>query len=299
MAAGKDTKHSTILFVVNPISGDIDKKNLKSKIDDFMSDNNQPLDYYFTTGQDDRQGIRDMINAANYEKVVAVGGDGTCNLLGKILVGKNIKMGIIPRGSANGLATELDLPKELNKCLNIILQGKSKKLDVLQINNKNISLHLSDIGFNANLIDRFENGKIRGFLGYGKHFIDAVSKAKPEKFTIRIGTKSKKKKAFMIVIANATKYGTGAVVNPKGKPDDGRFEIIVFRPQKVLQLIKTVIPFFTRRIHTLKFIDVYRCKKAEIKNYSRQILQIDGEVIGKPDKIFVEIIPQPLDVIIP
>jgi YegS/Rv2252/BmrU family lipid kinase len=295
----KIDKQGKFLFVINPISGDIDKNGLKTEIENFMSEYGQREEFYFTTGEDDKQQISTLIEEKTIETVVAVGGDGTCNLVAQILLNKNIKLGIIPRGSANGLATELELPSNLQESLNLILKGKSRKIDVLQFDKKHISLHLSDIGLNANIIKKFEKGDARGFLGYGKHFFDELGEASPTKFKIEMGDKTITKKAYMIVIANASKYGTGAVVNPKGKLDDGRFEVIVIRPQKMMHFIKMLIPFYTWRIHTLDFIDVYSREVVKIKNYGHQKLQIDGELMGQPERVVVEILPHSLRVIIP
>jgi len=230
---------------------------------------------------------------------VAVGGDGTCNLVAQVLLHKNIKLGIIPKGSANGLATELEIPTDLHKSLKIILDDKSKNIDVLIFDHQHLSLHLSDVGFNAKLIERFENGNLRGFGGYGKHFLNELGDIKTAKFKIEIDGKTKKEKAIMVVFANATSYGTGAVVNPHGKLDDGRFEIIIFRPRKFIQFLKMIIPFFTRQIHRLAYVDIYSGEKVKITNIENQKLQIDGEIMGQPKQISVEIIPQSLAVLVP
>jgi len=288
-----------ILFVVNPISGNTDKAELKRRIADFMSEQSRQVSFYFTSGKNDEQEITDYLDKNDVKTAVAVGGDGTCNMLAKTLLNREVKMGIIPSGSANGLATELELPNDLLENLRIIMSGNSKKTDVLQINHKHISLHLSDLGFNARLIENFEKSEIRGFVGYTKSFLDEFGKAKPAKFEININNKLYKKKAFMIVIANASKYGTGAIINPKGKTNDGRFEIVVLEAQKFVHFLELIVPFYTRKIHTLDFVDIYTCRKAVIKNLEGQSLQIDGENFGQPEEVTVEILPRSLEVIVP
>jgi len=288
-----------ILFVINPISGDIDKENLENEINEFMTEHLQQVDFYYTSGENDPEKISAKIEKTGAKKIVAVGGDGTCNMVAQILINKNLELGILPQGSANGMAKELELPNNINDNLNIILKGNIKAIDVLRFSNQRISLHLSDIGFNAKVIERFEKGETRGFLGYGKHFFDELGRVKPSKFKLEIDDKIIKKKAIMIVIANATKYGTGAIVNPKGKVDDGKFEVIVFRPQKFTQFLKMAIPFFTRQIHQLEFVDFYSCKKVKIYNYEKQKLQIDGEILGQPEHVCVEILPHSLQVLVP
>ena len=288
-----------MLFVINPISGDNDKINLEEEIKAFMKEHHQQVEFYHTTGKDDKKSIQKIIDKQNPSTVVAIGGDGTCNLVAQTVLHTPVKIGIVPFGSANGMAAELDLPANLEDNLNIIINGKSKDVDVLSINNEHISLHLSDLGFNAQLIDAYEKGETRGLLGYAKSFIDNFGDASPAKFEIVYDEKTITKEAFMIVLANASKFGTGAVINPQGKPDDGYFEIIVVRPQNFINFLEMLVPFYTRKIHTLDFVDTYKCKQVKIKNPEKQSLQIDGEKIGQPQQVDVEILPRSLKVIVP
>ena len=288
-----------MLFVINPISGDNDKINLEEEINAFMKEHHQQVEFYHTTGKDDKKSIQKIIDKQNPSTVVAIGGDGTCNLVAQTVLHTPVKIGIVPFGSANGMAAELDLPANLEDNLNIIINGKSKDVDVLSINNEHISLHLSDLGFNAQLIEAYEEGETRGLLGYAKSFIDNFGDASPAKFEIVYDEKTITKEAFMIVLANASKFGTGAVINPQGKPDDGYFEIIVVRPQNFINFLEMLVPFYTRKIHTLDFVDTYKCKQVKIKNPEKQSLQIDGEKIGQPQQVDVEILPRSLKVIVP
>lgn len=288
-----------ILFVINPISGDIDKNDLKEKIKTFSEDQHFAFEIHYTKGKNDQQLITESIQNYAPDKVVAVGGDGTCNLLAKILMNRNIPMGIIPLGSANGLAKELEIPQNLDEALKTIIADKTKAIDLLIINQKHVSLHLADIGINAQVVKRFERDHIRGFVGYAKHFAQELIAAKPLKIKLILDGRKIIKTAYMVVIANATKYGTGAIINPKGSISDGKFEIILIRPYSVWHLFQMVIPFFTRKIHELDYIKSFSGQKATIQNYGRKELQIDGELIGRLKEINVEINPQALEILIP
>jgi len=288
-----------LLFVINPISGDIEKDDLQDEIRSFMEKHNQTVGFFFTTGENDKQKVTEKIEELHPSIVVAVGGDGTINMVTQTIINKSVKMGILPMGSANGMASELNLPKTVEENLKLIIKGKSKKIDVLQINDEHICLHLSDIGFNAQLISTYEKSDSRGLLGYTKSFIEEFGNANPAAFEISIEDSTVSQNAFMVVLANASKFGTGAVINPEGKPDDGYFELVILRPQNVSQFLEMLIPFYTRQIHTLDFVDTYKCKKVKIKNPERQNLQIDGEVMGQPLQINVEILPRCVEMIIP
>jgi len=299
MPEKKTTKQLELLFIINPISGNTNKSGLKDKIIEYFSDQIFSFDFYITNGDDDSEKISQLLEENKIRKVVVAGGDGTCNLVGKLILNKDIKLGIIPKGSANGLATELELPVRLQESIDCIVKGKSKKIDVIRINNEHICMHLSDIGFNARVIDRFEKGEIRGMAGYASSFIGELVESQPSKFSLNFDGKREQKSAFMIVIANATKFGTGAVINPQGKLSDGKFEIVVVNPQKVIHFLEMIVPFYTRKIHTLDFVDTYSCSNVLIENPKHQNVQVDGENIGQPEKISVEILTQALEIIIP
>lgn len=288
-----------ILFVINPISGDIDKNHLKDRIQFFAAKQNFSYRIFYTTGENDPALIKEIISEFKPTKVISVGGDGTCNLVGKILLNSTIQMGIIPLGSANGLAKELMIPQTLDEALQIVVDGTPKTIDVLKVNEDYISLHLSDIGVNAKVVARFEKDNVRGFWGYAKHFIKELQVAKPLKFKLIMENQCLYKKAYMVVLANASNYGTGASINPEGKLDDGQFEVVLIRPYSFWQTIKMVIPFFTRKLHLLDYVSIYNCKKVKIINHKKQIVQVDGEVIGRLEEVNVEIIPQSLQVLAP
>lgn len=292
-------KPQKILFVVNPISGDIDKKYLEEKIKTLSKIQQFTFEIHYTKGKNDHQLITEAIRKFTPDKVVAVGGDGTCNLLAKILMNRGIPMGIIPLGSANGLAKELEIPQNLDEALKTIVADTTKAIDLLIINQKHVSLHLADIGINAQVVKRFERDRIRGFAGYAKHFIQELFAAKPLKFKVTIDGRKILKNAHMVVIANATKYGTGATINPKGSISDGQFEIIFIRPYSVWHLFQMVIPFFTRKIHELDYVKSFSGRTATIHNYGRKELQIDGELIGRLKEINVEINPHALEILVP
>ncbi|WP_340113287.1 diacylglycerol/lipid kinase family protein [Maribellus mangrovi] len=299
MPENKSKKDIDILFIINPISGDKDKSDLKNEINEYLKEKDISTEFYFTTGENDAKQITQILKGRKFGKIVVAGGDGTCNLVGRLVLNRETAMGIIPAGSANGLATELDLPIGLQDSLDCIVKGKSKKVDALRINNEHICLHLSDIGFNARVIDRFEKGELRGMAGYANSFIGELVETQPSSFQLKFEEETKEKSAFMIVLANATKFGTGAVINPKGKLDDGMFEVVVMNPNKVIHFLEMIVPFYTQKIHTLDFVHTYSCRKIVIENPRHQNVQIDGEFIGKPETISVEILPQALEIIVP
>src|SRR5687767_11749092 len=98
--------HNTgkILFVVNPISGGNEKKDWETAIREFFSNSDYNIEFYIQNGQNDRPSILNHIERFKPEKVVAIGGDGTVKMVAEIIKETTMVLGIIPAGSANGLA---------------------------------------------------------------------------------------------------------------------------------------------------------------------------------------------------
>ncbi|HYC27177.1 MAG TPA: diacylglycerol kinase family lipid kinase, partial [Chitinophagaceae bacterium] len=180
--------------------------------------------------------------------------------------------------------------------LGIILNGQVKKMDVIRINNKEISIHLSDIGLNALLIKYFEKNKGRGKWGYFK----AVFRALWEKqlMTVHISAEGidEHRKAFMIVIANASKYGTGALINPHGDLYDGKFELIIVRRLALAELFKMLVQ--NKQLNPNK-IDTISVKEVTLTPSRRAYFQVDGEYRGKTTNIHAAILPGKLSVVLP
>ena len=145
-------------------------------------------------------------------RIVAVGGDGTVTLIAKQLLGTDIIMGILPAGSANGMAKELNIPEVPEQALDIIVNGTIKCCDVIKINDNEISLHLSDFGLNARLVKYFDEGTLRGMWGYSRMVFKVLWSKKLMNAHIIADNLDLETNAYMVVIANASKYGTGALL---------------------------------------------------------------------------------------
>jgi diacylglycerol kinase (ATP) len=284
-----------ILFVINPVSGGKEKHDWEASIRNFFKDKPHVIDFYLLTGANDKISIQHHIERIKPGKVVAVGGDGTVKMLADILKETPIALGILPAGSANGMARELKIPLLADEALEIIINGQNKKLDLVKINEEQICFHLSDVGLNALLIKHFEGSKKRGMWGYGKMVFKALWKRSLMYVTIKTDTSEIRRKAFMVVIANAQTYGTGAIINPAGKLNDGMFEIVVVRKLHLLELLKMLIthkPFHPKRI------EVLQTRNAELNLKRKAYFQIDGEYLGKAICVKARILPQILSVIL-
>src|SRR6476469_7492824 len=110
-----------ILFVINPRSGTKNKIAWEPAIRNYFTDLQHNFDFFLLDGKDDATSLQYWIKKLEPQRVIAVGGDGTVSLVAEQLLGTHIPMGILPAGSANGMAKELDIPVDVNGALDIIL----------------------------------------------------------------------------------------------------------------------------------------------------------------------------------
>lgn len=286
----------TFLFVVNHSSGTNKSTNWDNVINTFLADSEQSFKIYHLPESFTITQIKDHIAAYNPKNIIAVGGDGTVTMLANIVAYTNIALGILPAGSANGMAKELGIPENPVEALKIIIDEHVRKCDLIEINKNKYCLHLSDIGLNAHLIKHFDEGKLRGKLGYAMVILKTLWYK--EKMQVCIKTKNieVKRNAFMVVIANATKYGTGAVINPEGNLSDGLFEVIIVRRLAFGTLLKML---FKPGIFNPKKIEIIPSTSVEVSMSNKMYFQIDGEYQGKIKNLTAQICEGCLNMIVP
>ena len=291
-------KTERYFFVINPISGGQDKQSCADYIQQHFDEQKLLLQVYNTTGADDYQVAQEMIEHFDPQVVVAMGGDGTINLVARLLQGSTRLFGIIPMGSANGMAAELNISSDMDLALKILTAGHARSVDALTIN-RHLCLHLSDVGVNAKVIKRFEEQKMRGMWGYARQYVREIFRMKSDKFGFTIDGRRFIKKAHMVAIANATRYGTGAIINPDGQIDDGRFEICIIKPFPWYGIFSITLSMFLGRIKSSPHVEIHSGQSARIENYDREVLQVDGEVIDSPPHIDVSVVPAAYRILVP
>ncbi|SFW74208.1 diacylglycerol/lipid kinase family protein [Chitinophaga sancti] len=285
-----------LLFVINPVSGGKKKADHATLIRNFFKDRTETIEICIFGGPASGQELKKSIRHWHPDRVVAVGGDGTVKAVAEQLLHTRIPMGIIPAGSANGMAAELSIPENFEQAMQIILDGKVQTIDAIRINENEICIHLGDLGLNALLVRNFEQGGIRGKLGYALSSFKTLWQRQSLQVQIRNAQVSLTRVAFMIVLANARRYGTGVSINPDGNLSDGLFEVVIIRRLSILELLKMIRrfkPFDPRKT------EVIQADQVTILTKRKAHFQVDGEYLGKVKTVKAAIMAQCLLVLIP
>src|SRR5690606_12935855 len=135
--------------------GGNDKAALVQSAREFAGKEGIRLIEYETTGKDDEREVVLLYEKHRPQRVLVAGGDGTIKMVADAIGHYDTVIGLLPSGSANGLSVDLNLPSDLEENLKIAFHNDYIEMDMVSINGKK-SLHLSDIGVNAELIRNYE-----------------------------------------------------------------------------------------------------------------------------------------------
>jgi diacylglycerol kinase (ATP) len=287
-----------VLFIINPRSGRKEENNLDTLISEEVKKLNLDHRVFRMRSGDEEENIRQEISAFKPEIVACAGGDGTVSLMAKILANSEISLLIIPRGSANGMAKEFGIGSSAEDALSLLSKGIKKSIDLLLINGR-ICIHLADVGLNARIVKRFEKEQKRGISNYAKHLLAEIFLIKQYRFYISHDGKEIMRRAVSLTFANASSYGTGVVINPHGKLDDGHFELVIVKPFPSIKLLSIAWKMFRGTLQTSEYVEVIKCYEASVRSLRETTLQVDGEIIGKVNNINILIKPGALNVLVP
>ena len=285
-----------VLLVVNPVSGAIDKTEFIDATTLFAIKENLNLILYTTSGDDDVSKIKVLYEQHNPERIIIAGGDGTIKMVAEAIEGKDVILGILPAGSSNGLAVDLDLMKTLDENLEIAFHNEFIELDTIVINNQKC-LHLSDLGLNAELVKNYEKSNKRGKWGYFLQIVNTLMDlGEPFEAVITIDEQIIECEARMIVVANSKKYGTGIIINPEGVMYDGKFELVILKNLDLMIFGEIIMG---NMLLNHKDIEIVSANKATIKTNVPVSFQVDGEYCGMETELRISVSPHKIKVAIP
>ena len=287
-----------VLYIVNPRSGIGKKKIIENEIVKRSDKETVAYEIVHTTH---RGHAKELAEAAREEVdvVVAVGGDGTVNEVGSSLVwSRRTALGIIPTGSGNGLARELDIPMRASLAVDVINEFCTRQIDIMTIDG-NISLNVAGVGFDAYISHKFADKKTRGPLQYMNLITKEFPEYEPEQYVLDIDGHIYQRTAFLISFANSSQWGNNIHIAPNAQMDDGLIDVCIVSEFPNTAIPSLLISLLSQSIDDNKYDEIIRTKSLQLRNEQPIMGHVDGEpvIIGPMAK--VEISPLALKVVTP
>ncbi len=293
-------------LIFNPVSG-----NGNGQQDlDFIKQMLEPhlhLEVHFTSPDIDPRELAAQAIAQDADLIIASGGDGTVSAVAGAVIGTEIPLGVIPRGTANAFGMALGITQQINplrRACEIILAGKTRTVDSARCNNLPLIL-LAGIGYEAETIEKADReAKNRwGTLAYLMAGWQQLDEQQLFEAEIEIEGKIRTFQAGAITIANAAPptsvlaQGIGEVV-----ADDGLLDITIATVDNKIQAVTTILSMLgaalIRTSAELDNIVHLRSPQVKISVHPPQKVVLDGEIIGNTP-LKIECLPRSLKVFVP
>lgn len=289
--------------ILNPISGSGRAgRNLEATLAlarDTLARCGVSSEVLVTAGSGDAHRHARTAAASGVDFVVAWGGDGTINEVASALAFGEVPLGIVPAGSGNGLATELGLPRDAVRALEVAARGTPRVIDAGEVNGA-LFFNVAGVGLDAAIAARFATRGVqhRGLLGYLKLTTRALLQFAAQPYDLRFDAEALSRRALMISVANSRQYGNGAFIAPAAQLDDGRLELVVVEDQSLVRILWRLPSLFRGTLRDSRGLLMRTITTAAIAGASPLAFHVDGEPRSSVSPLMVRVRPRALKVLV-
>ncbi len=293
---------SRTFVILNPNSGKGRGRRLEPQVREAFRD--QGAEFGLTTGPGDEERLAAAAIAKGFDRIVAVGGDGTTSNIGHAIMesGQSVALGLVPGGTGCDLARSLDIPQnDIHKCAEIVAAGHTRSIDVGKVEDRHF-LNVAGFGFDIAVLERsFRVKWLRGELLY-LYCALLEMKAYPG-FALKSVLDDRPGPSgthMMVIVANARKFGGGFAVAPEASLDDGEVDIVTFGDLGFFARLKAMGALMKGRHNDLPGVGTIRARRAAFEFSAAPSFETDGEWRqAKTASLAIETLPRALSVLIP
>lgn len=288
---------SKIAFIINPFSGTGKKEDIPALIRKELDTEVFEPEIVFTAQRGHGTELAKAFVDKGFSMVVAVGGDGTVNEVGRSLIHTNTSMGIIPIGSGNGLARHLGIPMNTKKAIKLLNHSEPILMDYGLVNERPFFCTCGT-GFDAYVSTEFAKGKKRGVMSYVEKIITGYFTYKSQNYHLQGEGIDLNSKAFVITFANASQWGNNAYIAPLASVQDGKLDISIMSNFPIIAIPTLALQLFAKTIDKDLFMTTLRSKEITMMREETGPFHYDGEPYEEGKEIQIKTIADGLKVLV-
>jgi len=238
--------------------------------------------------------------AKGTELIFVWGGDGTVQRCIDAAAGSDAALAILPAGTANLLATNLGIPRDIDQAVDIGLLGERRKLDVGRFNGEKFAV-MAGAGFDASMIQQAD-GSLKERLGRVAYVWTGSQqlRAKPFKAKIEVdGAPWYTGAASCILVGNVGRLFGGVEVFADARPDDGRLELGVVNADGVTDWVRTLARAAVGQAERSPLVQATSAKRIKVKLNRKVLYEIDGGDREKVKSFGIKVEPAAITICLP
>ncbi|MFZ0548150.1 MAG: diacylglycerol kinase family protein [Candidatus Promineifilaceae bacterium] len=274
-----------VFVVLNPVAGRTQPGEIRKVLRRHFGSPDWQLDIYETSADETIGEVVRKAIADGAERVFAAGGDGTISAVVDGLVGTGVPLGIIPSGTGNVLAQELNIPLDIDKACRLLAEtATTRDLDALKVKNR---FYILSIGTGADAMTIEQTGRKHkrrfGRLAYIAAMFKVLVGIQPHRFALTIDGQKKHVRAADVLVTNISTLSKPIRWGRHIRPDDGMIDICVIRARNLVDVVLVawdmIWPGPPREDRNLRFLVAK--EHVHITTEKPVSVQGDGEVLGK------------------
>jgi len=225
-------------------------------------------------------GLRKMIDDG-VDRVLVWGGDGMVRRSIDTIVGDgldHVSLGILPAGTANLLAKNLEIPIDLEAAVDIALHGEARAIDVGKMNGEHFAV-MAGTGVDAMMIKDADDNELKDKLGRVGYVRASIRSTKMEPIKVRIeldGRKWFSGDATCVLMGNVGTILGGIKAFDNASPTDGRLDIGVVQAKSRSDWLRVAARGVTGRVDKSPFVEMASAEKITIELKKKTVWEVDG-----------------------
>jgi diacylglycerol kinase (ATP) len=264
----------------------------------------EPLWLETTTDQPSRPTTDELVSA-HVDRVIAAGGDGTIRMVADRLAQSAIPMAVVPLGTGNLLARNLDIPLPEDEALEVAFGDHTRDIDLIKVTvdgepGEHFAV-IGGLGVDAMIMDE-TSPDLKDTIGAGAYFVAAAKALGRTPIDMRITLddhRPRHRNAMICAIGNVGTLAGNLTLIPGARPDDGRLDVYVASPHRLSHWLRVLLRLITRRPRTDDRVDQWQATQVEVRLKHPDPYQLDGDVVGDCRTLRAEVRPSALTVCVP
>jgi YegS/Rv2252/BmrU family lipid kinase len=226
-------------------------------------------------------------HAADVDRVVLAGGDGTMNAAAPALLETRLPFAIIPLGTGNDLARTLGIPDDPAEAARVAAGGHVRAIDVGLANDVPF-FNVASVGFGVELTRALTRDAKRrwGKLGYAMAGLRVLARFRPFSAAIRCGDEVVRSRTVHVAVGNGRHFGGGMTVSERSRIDDGTLDVFSLEVGSVWGLL-CLLPALRRGDHgRWQEVRTAEGQEIEVRTRRHRSVNTDGEITTRTPVVF-------------